>query len=63
MEYGVIGKEVNIAARLEANSEPNRILVSESTANLVRGEFLVQERGEINLKGIDQPVRTFLIDA
>ncbi|MGL1936551.1 MAG: response regulator [Fibrobacterales bacterium] len=59
MDYSILGNEVNVAARLESNSEPGRILISESTWEMVKGEINCIERGEITVKNIKQSIRTF----
>jgi class 3 adenylate cyclase len=59
LEYTAIGRQVNLAARLQAQCEPDRILVSYSTWVLVRDEISCRPRGEITLKGFHQPVKTY----
>ncbi len=63
MEYGVIGREVNLAARLESNSEPNRILISEATYDLINDQIPCEARGKIRVKGIDEPVSAYWVSA
>lgn len=48
--YDVWGDTVNIASRMESNSEPGKINVSESTYKLVKDEFNFTYRGEVNAK-------------
>lgn len=62
MDYSIIGNEVNVAARLEHNSEPNRILISESTYNLVADEIPCTLRGEITVKNIKKPINVYWVD-
>jgi adenylate cyclase len=52
--YDIWGDTVNIASRLESNSEPGRINVSESTYQLVRNEFPCEYRGKIPTKNIGE---------
>jgi class 3 adenylate cyclase len=49
--YDVWGDTVNVAARLEATSEPNRIHVSETFAAQIQDRFRLMSRGAAELKG------------
>ena len=46
------GETVNIAARMEQNSHPNRINISGETYQLVKNHFTCTPRGEITAKNI-----------
>jgi class 3 adenylate cyclase len=59
MDYTAIGRQVNLAARLQAHCEPGRILVSHSTWMLIRDEIACVEKGEIQVKGFEHPVRAY----
>jgi class 3 adenylate cyclase len=48
--YDIWGDAVNIASRMESNSEPGRINISEDTYNLVKEQYSCQYRGEIDVK-------------
>lgn len=48
--YDIWGDTVNIAARMEQNSEPGKINISESTHKLVQDKFACTCRGEIDAK-------------
>ena len=61
LDYTVIGNGVNLASRLESNSEANKILISEDTYLLVNEEFECKERDTISVKGFSYPVKTFEI--
>eukprot|EP00927_Polykrikos_kofoidii_P061188 TRINITY_DN56054_c0_g1_i1.p1 TRINITY_DN56054_c0_g1~~TRINITY_DN56054_c0_g1_i1.p1 ORF type:complete len:1165 (+),score=200.27 TRINITY_DN56054_c0_g1_i1:92-3586(+) len=50
--YKLVGDTVNTASRMESTCEPGRIQVSKSTQErLTDGMFLLQDRGEIVVKG------------
>ncbi|HWP66267.1 MAG TPA: adenylate/guanylate cyclase domain-containing protein [Candidatus Limnocylindria bacterium] len=59
MDYTAIGRQVNLAARLQVNCEPDRILISHSTWLLVRDEIECIPKGEIHVKGIRDPVLVY----
>ena len=48
--YDIWGDAVNIASRMESNSEPGRINISENTYQLVKDSYPCQYRGEIEVK-------------
>lgn len=62
MAYSILGKEVNVAARLEARSRPNRILISENTWNLVKDNCACTTNETLQVKGIDRPIATWWVD-
>ena len=49
--YDVFGDTVNTASRMESNSEPMKINISESTYKLVSDDFAVEPRGEQDVRG------------
>ncbi|MGZ3589965.1 MAG: adenylate/guanylate cyclase domain-containing protein [Thermodesulfobacteriota bacterium] len=59
MDYTAIGRQVNLAARLEASCEPGSVLISHSTYALVNDKIPCMPKGEINVKGIHQPVKVY----
>ncbi|HLO79998.1 MAG TPA: adenylate/guanylate cyclase domain-containing protein [Chitinophagaceae bacterium] len=48
--YDIWGDTVNIASRMESNSEPGRINISANTFELVKDAFACDYRGEISVK-------------
>jgi class 3 adenylate cyclase len=48
--YDIWGDTVNIAARMESNSAPGRINVSENTYTLISESYECQYRGKIDVK-------------
>jgi len=61
MNYTIIGKAVNMASRLQARSEPGRILIGEATHRLMAGAVRCEARGPLELKGISAPVMTYWV--
>ena len=49
-QYDIWGDTVNIASRMESNSTPGRINISETTFNLIKDNFSCEYRGEIEVK-------------
>ena len=49
--YDIWGDTVNTAARMEQNSEPGKVNISETTYDLVKEKFNCEYRGEIDAKG------------
>ncbi|MFQ3261029.1 adenylate/guanylate cyclase domain-containing protein [Reinekea sp.] len=61
MDYTLLGKEVNLASRLESASEPGEILISYETYSLVQDRILCKEKGQINAKGFSRPVPVYQV--
>ena len=61
MDYTIIGGEVNLAARLEAQAEPDGILISADTFSLVRDMVEAQERPPLTAKGIEREVIPYAV--
>jgi len=57
--YGVLGDEVNVAARLMAAAESSQMLVSQRIAEAVSQRFPLEHIGEITLKGKTSPMSVF----
>ena len=60
-DYTVIGNQVNVAARLESTAKPGQILISQRTFSRVKDLGKIEEMGEIRVKGIHTPVRTYRV--
>lgn len=60
-EFEVFGDAPNLAARLQTVAVPDTVVISEATRRLVRGIFVVEDRGVHSLKGIAQPVRVYRV--
>ncbi len=53
---GVVGESVNIAARLQAEAEPNTVLVSGATRELIDGLFDFQPLGGRPIRGLSRAI-------
>ncbi len=62
MDYTVLGKTVNLAARLEAAAPARGILVAEETALLIQDEFVCKAVQPISAKGFEHPVQAQLVE-
>lgn len=56
-----LGETMNRAARLQGCAEPGGVVISETTLQLVRGIFLVEDLGPQELKGIDDPTSAYRV--
>ncbi len=61
LDYTVIGNQVNVASRLESNAKAGQILVSQRTYSSVQNLVEAERIGEIEVKGIHNPVLTYNI--
>jgi len=61
MDYTMVGGTVNLASRLEHEAPPGGILLSFETYALVKDKVHCDERGAVQVKGIAQPVMTYLV--
>ncbi len=62
-DYTVMGDTVNLAQRLEANSAPGEIWVGKETADRARGSFAFRALPPLKVKGKEEPVEAFAVDA
>jgi class 3 adenylate cyclase len=58
-KYTALGKQVNIAARIQAQCEPGKVLLSHTTWLLVRDDFACAPKGELTLKGLNKPMSAY----
>jgi class 3 adenylate cyclase len=63
MDYTAIGRQVNLAARLEVNCVPDKVLISHTTWAFVKDEIPCTPKGEITTKGAHEPVRVYEVDS
>jgi len=60
-DYTVIGNQVNVASRLETTAGPGQILISQRTYHMLQDTVDVEEMGDIEVKGIHTPVKTYSV--
>ncbi|MFM8321734.1 MAG: adenylate/guanylate cyclase domain-containing protein [Chloroflexota bacterium] len=61
MEYTAIGDSVNTAKRIQENSSPNQILISESAYHFVEGRVIARPVEAVQAKGKREPVKVYEI--
>ena len=61
LDYTVIGRAVNVAARLEQAAPMNSMLFSNSTKSLLGDTFQVSDSIEVKAKGIDRPIIGYIL--
>jgi|GEM_PF-592685 len=59
MDYTIIGREVNLASRIETSAKPDSVCISHETWALVKDVVKCQSLGEISAKGIAQPIPVY----
>jgi predicted ATPase/class 3 adenylate cyclase len=59
--YGVLGDEVNMAARLMQRAEPGQIIISQRGAEAVAQEYHLDHLGLIKVKGKEEPIPVSLV--
>ena len=61
-EGSIRGAPVNVAARMEQSAPPGRLRISHDTYRHVRGLFEFSEPLLIQVKGVEQPLRSYLVE-
>ena len=61
MAYTIVGRDANLAARLQNAAETDEILISDDTHKLVKNDYLCAPQAPIELKGIQHPVRSWQV--
>jgi class 3 adenylate cyclase len=61
MDYTIVGKEVNLASRLETMAEAGEILLSYETFSLIKDTVMCRDKGEIQVKGFSRPLPIYQV--
>ena len=61
MDYTIIGRDVNLASRLEGAAEAGEILISHETYSLVKDVIMCRDKGQIPVKGFSRPVQIYQV--
>ena len=61
LDYTVLGRPVNLAARLESIAEPDAILIDENTHSLIEGHVTCEPMDPITPKGFARPVQVYQV--
>lgn len=61
MDYTIIGREVNLASRLESASEAGEILISHETYSLIKDVIMCRDKGQASVKGFTRPVQVYQV--
>lgn len=60
-KYSIVGKDVNICARIQSYSVGKQIYISESTKEALHGKLLYNEVNKIFPKGITEPIQVYSV--
>jgi class 3 adenylate cyclase len=61
-KYGIVGADVNLTDRIQATASPGKVVISESTYELVKDRFVAIREFEVCLKGVMDEKRLYEID-
>src|SRR5690606_29016939 len=61
MDYTIIGREVNLASRLESAAEAGEILISHETWSLTKDLVMCRDKGQLNVKGFSRPMQIYQV--
>ncbi len=60
-KYGVVGTPANLAARLEALSTGQQVLISAETLSRCKNKVLIEHQFQVSVKGIKDPLTIYYI--
>jgi len=63
MDYTAVGDTTNLAARMLNLAQPGQIVTTAHTQRLTEGFFLVDDLGEVSVKGKSEPVRAYAVQS
>ncbi|CAB5149725.1 Adenylate cyclase (EC [Olavius algarvensis associated proteobacterium Delta 3] len=58
-KYGIVGNEVNLTQRIQAQANANEIVVSESLLRLLDCRFRIVRKFDAEVKGVSTPLRLY----
>jgi adenylate cyclase len=59
MKYGAVGSPINIAFRVEAQTEGGQILITEQVHDRLDQSLIIGRIKEVTLKGFDEPMSLY----
>jgi class 3 adenylate cyclase len=63
MTYTAIGLQTNVTARIQAQCQPGKILLSDASWQLIREEVQCTAMGEIEVKGVHFPIKVYEVES
>ena len=61
MDYTIIGRDVNLASRLESAAEAGEILISHETYSLIKDVIMCRDKGQATVKGFAKPIQVYQV--
>ncbi|MGC8604680.1 MAG: adenylate/guanylate cyclase domain-containing protein, partial [Desulfomonilaceae bacterium] len=61
-KYGIVGADVNLTDRIQATASPGKVVISETTYELVKDRFAAIREFEVCLKGVMDQKKLYEID-
>jgi class 3 adenylate cyclase len=61
--YGIVGRDIIVAARLMSLADPEQTLVTSHVVDLTKSQFRFDEYAVVDLKGIGEPMTAYTFDA
>jgi class 3 adenylate cyclase/tetratricopeptide (TPR) repeat protein len=60
-EAGAFGEASSVASHIQTAARPDSVLITSSVHQLVSDFFLVEDRGALRIKGLDEPVPVYAV--